>query len=230
MIRPPDARRRRRAAAYACPGCGRAWAVRGVRTAAGPWLLTCRYCSWCDLVGSVAQGPARPEGKHPACEHAVRLYARDEDLIGPLADYLSEGWARGGSGIVIATAPHRAALRHELAARGLTAAMRNGRLVELDAAQTLQLFMRHGRPDPLLFQHTVGSLVRGHATAPSLRAFGEMVDVLWEAGHAVAALELEQLWGTLQEEIPFALLCAYAEEHLDDAGRRLVYGAHRTVA
>jgi hypothetical protein len=94
--------------------------------------------------------------------------------------------------------PSTAALRQELAVRGLSAALGGGRLVELDAIETLRLFMRDGSSDPVLFQETVGSLVREHAAGAPLRAFGEMVDVLWEASNPVAALELERLWAGLQ--------------------------------
>jgi hypothetical protein len=229
VTRPTGARRRRRAAGHACPSCNRPWAVRAVRTAAGPWLFSCRYCSWCDLRGTVTY--AFSAGRHgpAAAPHAVQVYRQDVELVRSLADYLSEGWAAGGSAVVIATSEHRAALREELAARRLTAALRNGRLVEIDAADTLRLFMRDGSPDPLLFQETVGSLLREHAADAPLYAFGEMVDLLWADGSAVAALELEQMWTGQQDRVPFSLLCAYADAHLDDAGRRLVCSAHHHI-
>lgn len=156
----------------------------------------------------------------------MQVYRQDVELVRSLADYLSGGWATGGSAVVVATPEHRAALHEELAARRLTAAFRNGRLVELDAADTLRLFMRDDSPDPVLFQETVGALVREHAAAAPLYAFGEMVDLLWADGSAVAALELEQLWAGLQGEVAFSLLCAYAGDHLDEAGRHLVRSAH----
>ena len=45
---------------------------------------------------------------------------------------------------------------------------------------------------------------------PSLRAYGEMVDVLWRRGEKSAALRLEELWNELQARRSFTLLCAYA--------------------
>ena len=159
----------------------------------------------------------------------MHLYDHDADLVQALADYLSEGWAVGGVGLVVATPAHRAALRAELTRRGLSAAFGGGRLVELDAADTLRLFMRDGMPHPVLYQETVGSLVREHAAGAPLRAFGEMVDVLWEDGNAAAALELERLWTGLQSHVPFSLLCGYAAAHLDEAGRQAVCSAHDHV-
>jgi hypothetical protein len=42
-----------------------------------------------------------------------------------------------------------------------------------------------------------------------VRAFGEMVAVLWAAGRREAALELERLWGQACERGQLTLLCAY---------------------
>jgi hypothetical protein len=49
--------------------------------------------------------------------------------------------------------------------------------------------------------------VRPRAT---IRAYGEMVDVLWKAGQTDAAITLEMLWNSLASKHPFSLLCGYA--------------------
>ena len=215
----PASFRRRRAAAHACPGCLRPWAVRAVRTTAGPWVYSCWHCSWSDVRGGATdERSAYPSAPAPWI-HGVHRYDHGSELIRSLADYLSEGWASGRIGVVVASPDHRAALRQELAVRGLSAALGGGRLVELDAIETLRLFMRDGSSDPVLFQETVGSLVGERAAGAPLRAFGEMVDVLWEAGNPFAALKLERLWAGLQTRVPFSLLCGYAAGHLDEAGR-----------
>jgi len=46
----------------------------------------------------------------------------------------------------------------------------------------------------------------------TIRAFGEMVDVLWSDGRKRAAIALEELWNDLARTRSFALLCGY---HLD---------------
>jgi hypothetical protein len=43
-----------------------------------------------------------------------------------------------------------------------------------------------------------------------LRAYGEMVGVLWKARQFAAAIRLEQLWNKLLEQSAFSLYCAYA--------------------
>ena len=43
-----------------------------------------------------------------------------------------------------------------------------------------------------------------------VRAYGEMVDVLWQNGQDVAAIRLEMLWNKLAATQAFSLLCGYA--------------------
>ena len=43
-----------------------------------------------------------------------------------------------------------------------------------------------------------------------IRAYGEMVDVLWRDGNTDGAIRLEELWEELGESYAFSLLCAYA--------------------
>ena len=147
----------------------------------------------------------------------MRLYADDAELVDSLEDFLLRGWSADGAGIVIATPEHRAALRARLEQDGLEGSFRGGRLIELDAASTLQLLMRDGSPDRRLFHESVGSVVREVAAERPLHAFGEMVDVLWAQGNPSGALELERLWAELQDEVPFSLLCSYATERVNDS-------------
>jgi hypothetical protein len=72
-------------------------------------------------------------------------------------------------------------------------------MIFCDARETLAQFMVDGQPDPDLFEKAVGSIVRSFA-APSqsgLCVYGEMVDLLWNAGRSTAASRLEGLWNAL---------------------------------
>jgi diguanylate cyclase (GGDEF)-like protein/PAS domain S-box-containing protein len=145
----------------------------------------------------------------PPCFHAVYFYDGDDDLLPPLAGYLSAG-LYADSVLVIATPEHRRALHDRLDETYLASARADGRYLELDAAETLDRFMRDGSPDPDLFDMVVGGLVsRSAATHGRVRAYGEMVALLWAEGNLSAAMELERLWDSLQERTPFPLLCAY---------------------
>jgi hypothetical protein len=203
----------------------------------GSWVIACKFCGWHAVRGGrradgrAVPGPRAGTPAGGSWSHGVYFYAEDHQLIAVLEHYLVAGWEAGGLGLVIATPEHRAALRERLAARGMIESLGQGRFIELDAAMTLEQFMGDdGAPDAARFADTVGSLVRDHAADGALRGLGEMVDVLWAAGNAVGALELEQLWSDLQDEVPFSLLCAYAEAHVDDDDRAEISQAHDHVS
>ena len=56
---------------------------------------------------------------------------------------------------------------------------------------------------------------RAHGTR--VRAYGEMVALLWDLGDVSGAVELEELWNALQQDHEFDLLCAYPTSALGDA-------------
>ena len=73
--------------------------------------------------------------------------------------------------------------------------------------------MRDGEPDRELFDSVIGGVMAERAAVSNgarLRAYGEMVDVLWKGDQKSAALHLEELWNDLQARHSFTLLCAYA--------------------
>jgi hypothetical protein len=150
-----------------------------------------------------------------AGHHAVQFYSDDTRLCVSVADFLADGIAAGQPTIIIATPRHRDRIVQELAARkfDIGTLLGTGRVALFDAADTLNLFMMNGRPDPTLFRQTLGAaLARLCATTdePVVRAYGEMVDVLWRAGNCDAAIQLELLWNDLSKDYSFSLLCGYA--------------------
>jgi anti-sigma regulatory factor (Ser/Thr protein kinase) len=146
-------------------------------------------------------------------DHAVQFYDRDSELVETAGGrYLVPGLATGGVTIVIATDAHRQMFEGELRAAGLDpdGAKRDGRLVMLDAAETLARFMTDGRIDRDGFFRVIGSTVRAAAeTGRPVHAYGEMVAVLWGAGDVLGAIKLEKLWNELRQTLSFSLLCGY---------------------
>ncbi len=154
-----------------------------------------------------------------AGEHVVQFYEHDSELCFTLGNYLADAIYGGGVAIIIATEVHRRALAAELRAAGLDPAdaVADGTLVALDAAATLAKFSANGRIDAAAFRRVVGTVVRDAAQAwSSVRAYGEMVALLWDAGHVIAAIELEQLWNELGRELQFSLLCGYHTTSVSD--------------
>jgi len=153
----------------------------------------------------------------PAAGHAVQLYDDVSELARSFASFVVAGFQEGEPAIAIATANHREAFARELAQRGWDPARleRQGMLVCADAEETLAGFMDGETPSAQRFERVVGGLVdQVSARHPgrTIRAFGEMVDVLWQRGQHQAAIALEELWNELAKTRSFALLCGY---HLD---------------
>jgi hypothetical protein len=147
--------------------------------------------------------------------HAVQFYGDETELFKTIGTFLSEGLIGGQPAIVIATPDHAAAIQDALGSHLIDVARARhlGDLVLLDAEGTLATFMHNGLPDKVLFKRHVGSLmeqaVRGRAHTP-IRAYGEMVDVLWRRGQTDAAIRVEILWNELATLHSFSLLCGYA--------------------
>src|SRR4051812_48179286 len=147
-------------------------------------------------------------------EHFVQLYGKDDGLLTRnVSRFLVDGLRRGDGLLVIATAEHRGTLvRHLTAERAYTRAVLEGRLVFLDAETTLDRFLVDGQPDESRFESIIGEALRGvrsKAVHTGVRAFGEMVGLLWEAGRFAAAIRLEELWNTLLQASDVTLFCAY---------------------
>jgi MEDS: MEthanogen/methylotroph, DcmR Sensory domain len=152
-------------------------------------------------------------------DHVVQLYADDDELLSMVAGYLAAALAGDDAVIVIATPAHREAFAAALTEMGADLQRLQGeaRLVLLDAAETLSRFMVGDLPDARAFDEVVGGLVRHTAAGGApVRAYGEMVALLWEEGLVEAAIELEQLWNGLGETTPFALFCAYPQQAMAD--------------
>jgi hypothetical protein len=165
------------------------------------------------------------ESESPAREsdwmlgHDVQFYESDDFLVQSVVQFLVKGLRAGQPIVVIATAAHRRAIMDGIRAAGqsIDHLVEGKDLLFLDARETLSAFMEGGRPSAELFDATVGSLFEQLVRERRymiVRAYGEMVDLLWQDGKASAAIEVEELWNALARRYSFALLCAYAESTL----------------
>jgi anti-sigma regulatory factor (Ser/Thr protein kinase) len=144
-------------------------------------------------------------------EHAVHYYEDDDEYVAFVSAHLAAGVEAGEHVIAVASAVHVSALERLLSDHLDGSSGRwPGRLVLLDARETLELFMVDGSPDPSRFHSTVAPLVSeaGQGGTP-VRAFGEMVALLWDDGNVAGAIELEGLWNDLLQHERFTLLCGY---------------------
>ena len=147
-----------------------------------------------------------------ACEHFVQIYEADGAFLDALAGFVGGGLRQGDAAIIIATPPHRMELDRRLTEMGipLGAARSQDQFISLDAQETLAKFMVNGWPDEDLFADLVGELLeRARRNGRKVRAFGEMVALMWARGEYAATVRLEHLWHGLCEAEMFCLFCAY---------------------
>jgi hypothetical protein len=152
--------------------------------------------------------------ENPAAgDHFVQLYDSTEPLADAVATYVRTGLARGEAAVVIATPEHRAAFLQRI--EGARELLAEGRLNVLDAERTLARFMANGMPEWKRFHEAIGGLIAElRLRYPVVRAYGEMVDVLWQRGEREAATRLEEYWNELGRLQSFSLFCAYRMDPL----------------
>ena len=148
-------------------------------------------------------------------QHYVQFYGADQAAWAKSAGrYLAEGLASGESVLVVATPEHKEALVRELGFQNCdpAGAEANGRLEFCDATETLARLMVAGAPDWDRFESSIGLAVQKLVASSAnggLRAYGEMVGVLWNAGAHAAAIRLEEYWNRLLARTSFKLFCGY---------------------
>jgi hypothetical protein len=144
--------------------------------------------------------------------HVVQFYGHEEELADRVAGYLLGALQHDGAAVVIATAAHRRAFEGRLTRAGvdLAAAARAGTYRTLDAGDTVRALTTGGQLDRGAFDRVIGSLIAdaGQGERP-VRAYGEMVALLWDAGLVNDAVQLEEMWGSLGLSHSFSLFCSY---------------------
>lgn len=147
--------------------------------------------------------------------HAVRFYKDAQSLCALVSTFLRDGFTASHPAVVIATPEHRNGILEQLRWGGVDTVtlQATGGLVLLDAHETLDEFMSNDMPNGSRFtaamDPVLSSIAQNHPGLP-IRAYGEMVDVLWKQGRTAAATRLEMLWNELARRHRFSLLCGYA--------------------
>jgi signal transduction histidine kinase/ActR/RegA family two-component response regulator len=155
-----------------------------------------------------------PDRAQHSSSHLVQFYEEESYLVDTISRLIGDGLEEGSGAVVIATQAHRDAIEERLRARGLdlSAFYEGGRLVSLDAGETLAKILVDEYPNTARFHQVMGSAIAGTNDASQrhfTRAFGEMVALLWAEGKREAALRLEALWNELNQTAQFSLCCAY---------------------
>ena len=151
-------------------------------------------------------------GEIAPCEHIAQFYEHDAVLLDTLTGFIAGGLKAGEGTIVIATAEHLKAIDERLVESGVdvAAAQLRDQYITLGADEALSRFMVNRWPDDQLFADLVAELInRARGNGRRVRAFGEMVALLWARGDAAATIRLEHLWHNICQSQLFSLFCAY---------------------
>jgi hypothetical protein len=168
-------------------------------------------------------------------DHSVVFY-HDNELAQVVGEYLLRAITDGGVAVIVATPEHRLWINAWLMQAGvdLSAVTANGSYVVLDARRTMDGFVVGEWPDAAAFWNVLSPiLASATGRRRTVRVFGEMVALLWEAGQVEAAIEVEALWNEMAGQFSFSLLCAYPQASAADADHNdalaRVYDAHSWI-
>ena len=151
-------------------------------------------------------------GEIAPCEHLIQIYENDAAFLDSLEGFVVGGHQKGDGVIVIATPIHREALEDRLRLNGFDVELARSRdqFIALDAEETLAKFVVQGWPDEELFRAVISEVLdRARSGGRQVRAFGEMVALLWARGDKAGTVRLEHLWHEFTHEQEFPLFCAY---------------------
>ncbi len=151
--------------------------------------------------------------RHPGpADHMVQVYSDAGFLIEAVTNYVASGLRLGEAAILVARPEHRRSFIRALENEGLYP---SPAVKFLDAETTLASFMVDGMPEWTAFHAALGgAIAEQRLQYPTVRAYGEMVDILWQRGDKKAAIRLEEFWNEIGRLQTFSLLCAYAMDPL----------------
>lgn len=152
-------------------------------------------------------------------DHVAQVYEDSDFFVDAVCHYVTSGLEQGEAVLLIMRDANWNRLERRLRDQGAdpAAAIARGQLHVHEAAATLARLMKGGMPDAGLFSEFIGSaLIQARWKYPRVRAFGEMVDILWQRGHRLAAQHLEELWNEAIRARGFSLFCAYRMDPLHE--------------
>jgi hypothetical protein len=151
-------------------------------------------------------------GEIAPTDHVVQIYENDQAFLQLLEGFVSVGLKNLECVIIIATASHKDGLVSRLHNQGfdVNRLTDDDQLILLDAEEVLNKFMINDWPDEELFTETISQVIlKANNRQRQIRAFGEMVALLWSKGLSGATVRLESLWNRFCASQKFCLFCAY---------------------
>ncbi len=150
-------------------------------------------------------------------DHLLQIYDNELAFLNSLEGFAGSGFLANQSVIVIATENHIKALNSRLSAQGfdINKLIANDQYLVMDAEELLQNFMVDGMPEEKRFMKLAAGVVhRAKKGGRKVRAFGEMVAILFAENNTKATIALEALWNKFCSKENICLFCAYPKKGL----------------
>jgi DNA-binding NarL/FixJ family response regulator len=180
-----------------------------------------------------------PSKGETAGRHEAVFYSDDRQLLDHLSRFIAAALNAGNGAVVVATSAHQESLIQSLEAGGadVAAALKQGRYIALDAADTLSSCMANGMFDSVRFLQSFENLILKISSAvqgkhPRVVFFGECVDLLWKQGNAEAMIQAEKLGNQLAARYAVDILCSYSigdQGVMDEAAIQRICAEHSAV-
>ncbi len=155
-----------------------------------------------------------------AGSHLLKICPNEMLQAEAIAYFIKGGLLNDELVIIIARTSLRIAIISKMNALGLDAQhfKNQGQIKFFDAELLLSSLLVDGLLDERAFQECIVEPIQAaQLKFGKIRAFGEMVDMLWKKGQRDRALQLEGLWDDLAKKYEFALFCIYLLNSFDSS-------------
>jgi hypothetical protein len=175
-------------------------------------------------------------GEIASSNHLLQIYENETVFLNSIEGFAGSGFIAGDCVVIIATESHIKSLNERLNRQGFNIAklIKEKRYVTVDASETLAEFMTGEEINEKKFIKTINRLLKRCDKKRKVRAFGEMVAILWENGNNRGTFKLERIWNDYMKEKELCLFCAYPKsaftkhtkvfQHICDSHHKLISG------
>ena len=147
-----------------------------------------------------------------AAVHPCHFYSDDASLTANVATFFAPAFRERQAMVAFGTPAHLSQIEKRLHAEGhdVESAKAKGQYIAYDAQAALEHLLHGDLPSQDRFEEIVSAeIARASREFGAVRAFGEIVSLLWRDGKRQAALRLEEMWNEAIGLYPLALLCGY---------------------
>jgi hypothetical protein len=160
-------------------------------------------------------------GEAPAGRHVCQFDCDSDPLPESIALFAAGGLQRGDAVVLVAPSEQNATVLAllERDAIDIRAACASGQLRVMSSRDKLAECSRAGQPDLECLKGAIDGLLEGIPAEwrKRIRVYGEMVNELWQGGHAALAVRLEEHWNELARRHPLSLFCGYTLDGLAES-------------